>query len=86
MYEALAQPYGDPDFPAVKLLPLWHGTDPAIVDSICRVGYANLATTDGGFFGKGLYSAHEAEYAQRVYSKGSPHPQLGGQLFPLSCD
>jgi hypothetical protein len=33
--------------------------------------YANLASTDAGFFGKGLYSAHEAAYAHRVYSKGA---------------
>ena len=71
LHETLAKPYTDPDYPAVKLLPLWHGTSPAIVDGICRTGYANLATTDGGFYGKGLYSAHEAEYAHRVYSKGA---------------
>ena len=94
MYEALAKPYRDPEYPAVKLLPLWHGTSPAIVDSICRTGYANLATTDGGFFGKGLYSAYEAEYANRVYSKGalilnwvasfSSYPVVDGDMQKLT--
>jgi len=68
-FEAMAKPYQDSDYPAVKLLPMWHGTKKAIVDSIFRSGYANLATTDNGFFGKGIYGAHEAEYSYRVYAK-----------------
>jgi|GEM_PF-3246643 len=69
-WQALAVPHTDRDYPAVKLLPLWHGTRPEILNSIFESGYANLAITDGGFFGKGIYSTHEAEYAVRVYSKG----------------
>ena len=30
-----------------------------------------FATTDSGFFGKGLYSTLEAEYAFNVYNKGA---------------
>ena len=81
------------EYPAVKILPLWHGTRSDILDSICRVGYANLASTDAGFFGKGLYSTHEAEYAHRVYSQGalllnwvatySPYPAIDGDLDKL---
>ena len=37
-----AKSYADDDFPAVQLLPVWHGTKPEILDSICRVGYANI--------------------------------------------
>jgi hypothetical protein len=64
-------PYGDGDYPAVKFLPLWHGTRPALLSSIFTTGYVNLATTDCGYFGKGIYGALEAEYSQRVYGKGA---------------
>ena len=70
-FEKLAQDYTDSEYPAVKIIPLWHGTRPEILDSIFRTGYANLASTDSGFFGKGLYGAHEAEYSHRVYAKGA---------------
>jgi hypothetical protein len=39
----------------ISLLPLWHGTSPSVLESILTTGFANLATTDVGFFGKGLY-------------------------------
>ena len=68
-FKNMARPYQDSDYPAVNLLPVWHGTKKEIVDSICRTGYASLATTDCGFFGKGIYGAHEAEYSYRVYAK-----------------
>ncbi len=70
-FEELAKPYTDNDFPAVKILPLWHGTKRGILDSIFKTGYANLATTDSGYFGKGLYGAYEAEYSYRVYGPGT---------------
>lgn len=60
--------FEDKDYPAVKLLPLWYGTNPEVLSSLFKTGYANLATTDSGFFGKGLYSAYEADYAYRAYS------------------
>jgi hypothetical protein len=59
------------DYPDVKFLKLWHGTQPAIVGSILETGYANLAKTDNGFFGKGIYFTSEVEYAMRVYSQGA---------------
>ena len=68
---AMTQPFVDPDYPDVKLMPTWHGTNPNILDSLFKIGYSNLAFTDAGFFGKGLYSAYEAEYSWRVYSKGA---------------
>ncbi len=68
-FKAMAKPYLDSDYPSVNLLPMWHGTKTEIVDSIFRTGYASLATTDNGFFGKGIYGAHEAEYSYRVYAK-----------------
>eukprot|EP00727_Mastigamoeba_balamuthi_P014049 m51a1_g9267 hypothetical protein (774) ;mRNA; r:76070-78900 len=74
---ALAEPHGDPEFPAVGLLPLWHGTSPALLDSICQTGFANLATTDVGYFGKGLYTSVEAIYAHDAYAAHTP----GGVLL-----
>jgi len=91
----LAKPYKDSDYPAVNLLPMWHGTNPAIVDSIFKTGYANLATTDSGYFGKGIYGAYEAEYSYRVYAKQdgalilnwtacfSPYPVMTGDMKKL---
>jgi serine/threonine protein kinase/TPR repeat protein len=72
-WKELAKPYADPDYPAVNIVPLWHGTKRAILDSLFRAGYASLASTDSGFFGKGLYGAHEAEYSYRVYGPGNTH-------------
>ena len=92
--EALAAPYQDPDYPQVKLLPVWHGTHPDALDTILKTGYANLAETDSGYFGKGLYGAIEAEYSQRVYSKGAllvnwvafylAYPVIGGDMPKLT--
>eukprot|EP00727_Mastigamoeba_balamuthi_P012972 m51a1_g8298 hypothetical protein (1424) ;mRNA; r:76-34062 len=58
-------------FPNVKLVPMWHGTRTEALESVFRAGYANLATTDEGFFGKGVYSTYEARYASEVYSRGA---------------
>eukprot|EP00727_Mastigamoeba_balamuthi_P006267 m51a1_g226 hypothetical protein (1321) ;mRNA; r:85070-92283 len=71
MLVRMTAPLRDGEFPDVQLLPLWHGTDKENLDSILRAGYANLAKTDVGFFGKGVYSTYEARYAHEVYSKGS---------------
>jgi TPR repeat protein len=59
----------DPNAPHVMLLPLWHTTNETILDSLFTTGFANLATVDSGYFGKGLYSAGEAAYSYGVYGK-----------------
>jgi hypothetical protein len=59
----LTRPFVDEDFPNLQLLPMWHGTKATLVDSILQTGFANLATTDSDFFGKGIYNKREAEYA-----------------------
>lgn len=92
-FEQLTQPYTDNAYPNVKLFPGWHGTNAAAIDSIFKTGYSNLAFIDEGFFGKGLYSAHEAEYSYRVYCKGalilnwvacfSPLPVVGEDMKSL---
>lgn len=93
MWEDRARPYIDPSYPNVKLLPLWHGTDPNIIKSIFRTGYANLATTDSGYFGKGLYSTWEAGYSKYYYkgtlilnwvSSLSAYPVIAGDMKKLT--
>ena len=55
----------------VKLAAMFHGTKKFLFDSIFRTGFDNLATTDCGFFGKGIYNNSHAEYVHRVYSDGT---------------
>lgn len=94
LWEKMSAPHKDPDCPEVKLLPLWHGTRAEILPSIFKAGFANLATTDSGYFGKGLYSTHEAEYAHGCYFKGamllnwvssfSARPVIAGDMKELT--
>ena len=51
----------------VKEVWMWHGTKKSLVDSILQTSFANLATTDAGFFGKGLYFTPQPAYAFDVY-------------------
>jgi TPR repeat protein len=73
-YKSLAAPYVDPASPHVQLLPLWHGTNDTVAKYIFTGGYGIFNSndpkfvTDEGFFGKGIYSAHEAEYSFRAYA------------------
>lgn len=93
--EQMAAPYQDSACPNVKIVAMWHGTKPAILGSIFRTGFANLASTDPGFYGKGIYSTWEAEYAHRVYSQGallvnfvacfSAYPVIDGDLSKLAA-
>lgn len=80
-YEQFAAEHFEPEFRSVNFLPMWHGTREGVLDSLCRTGFANLALTDSGFFGKGIYSAHQAEYSWRVYSKGGPLVYLWNACF-----
>ena len=52
--QIMAKSYQDSDYPCVNLLPMWHGTEAAIVDRIFRTGYANLETTEVAFLAKGF--------------------------------
>jgi len=60
-----------PEDKGVSIFAGWHGTSKEVVSQICSGGFASLATTDQGFFGKGLYFTNSIDYAQRVYSKGN---------------
>lgn len=73
-FQNLSQPHGDPDVPNMHLLPLWHGTNDDVAEYIFNMGYGIFQTnpqfvTDDGYFGKGVYTAHEAEYSFRSYAK-----------------
>jgi serine/threonine protein kinase len=62
----LAEDYVDENYPDVKLIPLWHGTQNTDdIHSILSTGYAPFGDTDDAYFGKGIYMAHEAHYASR---------------------
>ena len=42
---------------------MWHGCPMSKLEHICNTGCADLASTDAGFFGRGVYCTPEAEYA-----------------------
>jgi Cadherin-like/Poly(ADP-ribose) polymerase catalytic domain len=69
--EQISAPYRDPDYPSVKILAMWHGTSREAAEGISKGGFVDLAKTDAGFFGQGLYFAYEAEYACNVYNRGA---------------
>jgi len=91
--ENMTAPYQDSDFPNVKLLPVWHGTKVEILPSLLNTGFAALASTDEGYFGKGLYSSWEPQYAYEIYCKGallvnwvafySAYPVIDGDMDKL---
>jgi hypothetical protein len=64
-----------------KVLPLWHGSDKPICDSICKSGFTFFGktsigsvggpkSTDEGFFGSGIYFTNSARYASDIYGQG----------------
>ena len=63
---AHAAPFHDVSYPDVTILAAWHGTDSSILPSIMSASFANLASTDSGFFGPSacmrplLRNAHNA--------------------------
>ncbi len=49
-----------PEEEKVKVVPLWHGTKASVAPKICAGGFAALATTDDGYFGRGIYFTNAA--------------------------
>jgi hypothetical protein len=47
---------------SVTILRAWHGTSTSVAKSILNSGFANLATLDDGWFGKGIYFSTHPEY------------------------
>ncbi|MBS0357817.1 MAG: protein kinase [Proteobacteria bacterium] len=72
----MSNPFADSIYPNTKILPMWHGSDDVVLESLFRAGYASLGKTDAGFFGRGIYTTDAAEYAYRVYSKGGSRPLI----------
>ena len=60
----------NPALPAV--LPMLQGTTEEAVWQICQQGFAVVATTDGGFFGQGIYFTSNINYASQ-YAGDAPH-------------
>jgi len=50
------------------VLPVCHGTEESIAWKIASVGFANLSTTDAGFYGKGIYFSSSASYTVPYFS------------------
>jgi hypothetical protein len=63
-----------------KVVPMLQGTSEQAVWQICQQGFGVTATTDAGFYGKGVYFTSKLQYAAN-YSKESPGE---GRVFLLS--
>lgn len=73
--QQLAESHRDSNVSNILLLPLWHGTSEAVAQHIFNTGYGIFNSldpqfvTDEGYFGRGVYTAHEAEYSYRCYAQ-----------------
>ena len=73
--QPLAERHRDSNVPNILLLPLWHGTSEEVAQHIFNTGYGifnsnnPVFVTDEGYFGRGVYTAHEAEYSYRCYAQ-----------------
>jgi len=66
----------------IKVVQTWVGTSPSVVDVVCNTGLADVRLTDKGFFGAGIYSTLQADYA-RVYAEGR---YFGATPIPANQD
>lgn len=57
-------------YKGVSIVPVFHGCRKEVVYEICETGFANLKTTDSGYFGSGIYGSPQSEYAGTVYGEG----------------
>jgi hypothetical protein len=71
-FDALTASNTDPDYPDVKLAFFFHSTHHNSVKGISAGGFANLALTDPGFYGKGIYTTNAGGYALDVYGGNDP--------------
>ncbi len=79
--EFLTEPWQDDDYPDVKLMPLWHGTQRDKLGSLLSAWYGAFGDTDDGYFGKGIYATFEAAYAQKYADKFGPPDLRNGVLI-----
>jgi hypothetical protein len=73
-----------------NILWLWHGCSAFVAEKICHLGLADLAITDGGFFGRGPYFTPQAQYAAGYASglykpSGMDEPDANGNYVMLLC-
>jgi len=59
----------------VKIMRAWHGTSVAVAHRVMNEGFANLATMDAGWFGKGIYFTTHPKYALK-YCENMADPCL----------
>lgn len=64
---------------SAKVIQSWIGGSPKACEAICNTGPADLRITDTGYFGAGIYSTLQANYATR-YSTGT----ISGKLNPTT--
>jgi hypothetical protein len=71
----------------IKVVQTWVGIAPSNVETVCNTGLVDLRQTDKGYFGAGIYSTLQANYA-RSYSEGlfdSGPPNSQGQYCLVLC-
>jgi len=66
------------------MIVLWHGCSPSAAISICKGGVKDLRTTDGGYFGSGIYLTPNLDYAIQQYSSKC-NPDNEGNFAVLLC-
>jgi len=53
----------------IKVVQTWAGVSPSTVELLCSVGFSDVRLIDKGYFGAGIYSTLQADYA-RSYAEG----------------
>ena len=87
LLQQFAAPNHDPELPNIMILPLWHGTSDETAHQIFKTGFGIFnsnnpqVVTDEGYFGRGVYTTHEAEYAFRCYAQ----QHADNAVLILSC-
>lgn len=75
----------------LPILPVLHGTDANIANSICQTGFSAVSSLDEGFFGQGMYFSSSAIYTLPYFAtKAEPVILLcwliPGNTFPVTED
>jgi hypothetical protein len=74
-----------PRCPWVRVLTVYHAcSDVATALSICRTGFAALASLDAGYYSQGLYFTMDLDYALTQYGADMLDPE--GRATVLVCD
>lgn len=65
----------------IKIVPTWVGVSRTKLEALCKAGFADLRQLDKGYFGAGIYSTLQADYA-RIYAEGL----VGGSPLPPTAE